>query len=82
MPPPEAIKKYRCAVLPKRFQSVTPPAETTWKLDSLENREAHASHNWIPPGAEVSVKTAKRRDSGRSAAESLDGHWSGGYGAP
>jgi len=28
----------------------------------------------------VSVKVAKRRASGRSEAESLDGHRSGGYG--
>ena len=50
------------------------------KVDSLENREAYASHIQPPPGAEVSVKVAKRRVSGRSAAESLDGHRSGGYG--
>jgi len=52
----------------------------TLKVDSLENREAYASHIQPPPGAEVSVKVAKRRASGRSEAESLDGHRSGGYG--
>lgn len=51
-----------------------------FSTDSLENREAHASHIQLSPGAEVSVKVAKRRASGRSAAESLDGHRSEGYG--
>jgi hypothetical protein len=62
----------------KMLNSGTLPAETFWKADSLENREAHASHIRPPPGAEMAVKAAKRRASGRSAAESLDGHRSGG----
>lgn len=52
---------------------------TPWKVDSLENREVNTSHVEQPPGAEASVKAAKRRISGRSVAESLDGRRSGGY---
>jgi len=52
---------------------------TPWKVDSAENREAHASHVEQPPVAEASVKAAKRRISGRSVAESLDGRRSEGY---
>jgi hypothetical protein len=51
-------------------------------VDSRENREAHASHAQATPGAQVSVRAAKRRVRGRSAAENLDGDQNGGYAAP
>ena len=80
MPPPEAIE------IPLRRPSKEVPKchaarRNHLKVDSLENREAHASHIQPPPGAEASVKVAKRRASGRSEAESLDGHRSEGYGS-
>jgi hypothetical protein len=45
-------------------------------------RRRHSSHLWHTPAAEASVRAARppaRRASGRSAAQSLDGRWSGGY---
>ena len=39
--------------LSKMLNGGTLPAETFWKANSLENREAHASHIRPPPGAEM-----------------------------
>jgi hypothetical protein len=44
-----------------------------------EQRSRHAPPDWPSPAAEAAVRAAKRRASGRSVAQSLDGRWSGGY---
>ena len=77
MPSPEIVKMP--TILSSYCAAQCYVVPTPWKVDSLENREAHASHVEQSPGVEASVKVAKRRITGRSVAESLDGRRSEGY---
>ena len=76
-PPQAGRHPHHHRPLPRQRRQLTPLSSPSGSFQ--EQRSRHAPHDQHHPQRKRQSGPRKRRASGRSVAQSLDGRWSGGY---